>query len=283
MPSGAIADCPHCGASLPLKSPAAIGKRANCPQCKQPFVVRLREEPGAAGTGDDEPPDEYALPDDIKAPPVMTRRGQRVSPAKRQAALEREAKQERRRFWVGILSALIWINANVAAAVCIIDSIIDFFWLLAHWEEVRRAAPTGRAAVRQLGRPLLVIITAAIIWWQGVLFRDRSARMSVLVFGGGYLLLFGLVALVIGLIVSSVYDRPVDAVQWSVVYFGASLLAFAAWGYGPESTLQRAERLTSEGRYSEALTAANLALQEDPDDRDALELQRAIRDMMRYA
>jgi hypothetical protein len=66
------------------------------------------------------------------------------------------------------------------------------------------------------------------------------------------------------------------------VYYGASLLVFAAWGYGPETTLQRAERLTSEGRYSEALTAANQALQEDPDDRDALELQRAIRDMMRF-
>ena len=67
MPSGAIADCPHCGASLPLKNRAAVGKTANCPRCKQPFVVKLREEPGAAGTGDDETPDEYALPDDIKA------------------------------------------------------------------------------------------------------------------------------------------------------------------------------------------------------------------------
>jgi hypothetical protein len=137
-------------------------------------------------------------------------------------------------------------------------------------------------AVRQLGRPLIVIVTAAIIWWQGVLFRERSARYAVMLFGGGYLLLFGLVAFIIGLVANSIYERPIYAVQWSVVYYGVSLLAFAMWGYGPETTLQRAERLTSEGNYSDALTAANLALQEDPDDRDALELQRAIRDMMRF-
>jgi hypothetical protein len=137
-------------------------------------------------------------------------------------------------------------------------------------------------AVRQLGRPLIVIITAAIIWWQGVLFRERSARYAVMLFGGGYLLLFGPMAFIVGLVANTMYERPIYAVQWSVVYYGLSLLAFAMWGYGPETTLQRAERLTSEGNYSDALTAANQALQEDPDDRDALELQRAIRDMMRF-
>ncbi len=281
MPSGAFADCPHCGASLPLKSRKAAGKTAHCPRCRQPFVVQPRPGDSERGDADSQVTDDYALAEEVKPPPMMVKRGQRVSPAKRQAALERETAQERRFFWVRLVSVLVWLNANVAAAVCIIDSIIDFVWLLAHWEEVRRAAPLGRTAVRQLGRPVLVVVTAAIIWWQGVLFRDRSDRNSVIVFGGGYLLLFGLVAFVIGLIANSVYERPIYAVQWSVVYYGASLLAFAAWGYGPETTLQRAERLTSEGRYSDALTAANLALQEDPDDRDALELQRAIRDMMR--
>lgn len=281
MPTGISTECPHCHAVLPLKDRKAAGRQANCPQCRKPFVVRVKSSDNASdGEGQtDWPADDDA--EEFKPPPVMVR-SRRPSPASLQAAREREVAQGRRFFWIRLAAVLIWINANLAAAACILDSIFDFIWMLAHWDEVRAAAPIGRVAIRQLGRPLIVIVTAAIIWWQGVLFRDRSARHAVMLFGGGYLLLFGLVAFIVGLVANSIYERPIYAVQWSVVYYGASLLAFAMWGYGPETTLQRAERLTSEGRYSDALTAANQALQEDPDDRDALELQRAIRDMMRF-
>jgi hypothetical protein len=181
-----------------------------------------------------------------------------------------------------VLSVLIWINAHIAVAVCIVDNAIDFVWLLAHWNEVYQQSGLGRIAVRQLGRPLFVIFTAGLIWFQGVLFRDIMARGAVVVFGGAYLLLFGAVAFVVGMLARSIYDRPVYAIQWSVIYLGASLLAYAAWGYAPETSLQRAERLTSQGRYSEALTAVEKAMQEDPDDREALELHRSLREMIRY-
>jgi hypothetical protein len=279
MSSGVSAECPHCHAVLPLKSRKTAGRQASCPQCRKAFVVRVKGEDDASAEHKSNGPTDDGQ--EFKPPPVMVR-SRRPSPAKLQAAREREAAQQRRFFWVRLAALLIWLNANVAAAACILDGVFDFIWMLLHWDEVRAAAPMGRIAIRQLGRPLIVIITAAIIWWQGVLFRDRSARYAVMVFGGGYLLLFGIVAFIVGLVANSIYERPIYAVQWSVVYYGASLLLFAMWGYGPETTLQRAERLTSEGRYSDALTAANQALQEDPDDRDALELQRAIRDMMRY-
>ena len=81
----------------------------------------------------------------------------------------------------------------------------------------------------------------------------------------------------------SVYDRPIYAVYWGVVYLGFSLLAFASWGFPPETTLQRAERLTSNGRYADALTVVNQALEERPGDQDAYELQQTLRDLMRYA
>ena len=285
MPDAYATQCPACGAPLRLKSRAAIGKSAACPRCRQTIVV---PGPPAAAAAPGDPSDDpevlaprIAARRDAALPPVVVKRSYRT-PRPSRAAREQESAQTRRFTWLRILASLLWLNAHVAAVVCIVDSALDFAWMLRHWDEVRRAAPIGRVAIRQLGRPLIIIISAAIVWWEGILPRDRQARGTVLIFGGGYLLLFGMIALIIGFIASTIYERPIDAVQWSAVYFGLSLLAFGLWGYGPETTLQRAERLTSAGRYSEALTAANLALQEDPDDREALELQRAIRDMLRF-
>jgi hypothetical protein len=216
------------------------------------------------------------------APPPVVGRGKSKAARRRAKAAEQAETHRGRSPVLSVLSVLIWINAHIAVAVCIVDNAIDFVWLLAHWNEVYQQSGLGRIAVRQLGRPLFVIFTAGLIWFQGVLFRDIMARGAVVVFGGAYLLLFGAVAFVVGMLAKSIYDRPIYAIQWSVIYLGASLLAYAAWGYAPETSLQRAERLTSQGRYSEALTAVEKAMREDPDDREALELHRSLREMIRY-
>ena len=286
MPEPVRTRCPKCQATLTLKSAVAVGKTVPCPRCKAPFVVRaVKDQP----TGDDAvdelgPLDDAAADAEFKAaaPPPVVGRGKKAA-RRRAKSGERVETRRGRSPVLSVLSVLIWINAHIAVAVCIVDNAIDFVWLLAHWNEVYQQSGLGRIAVRQLGRPLFVIFTAGLIWFQGVLFRDIMARGAVVLFGGAYLLLFGAVALVVGMLAKSIYDRPIYAIQWSVIYLGASLLAYAAWGYAPETSLQRAERLTSQGRYSEALTAVEKAMQEDPDDREALELHRSLREMIRYA
>lgn len=288
MPAPIRTRCPHCRATLTLKNAGAVGKQVPCPKCRKPFVVKSdhaakKSEP-AAGDEFDPLADDFSDEDygATAPPPVMVNRVSRRERRRRAAAAEREEAQQKSMAVLGCLSTIVWVNANIAVAVCVIDSAIDFLWLLTHFGEVYEQVGVGRIVVRQLGRPLLVIITALIVWYEGVLWRDISVRGAVIVFGAAYLLLFGVVAFIIGMLAQSIYERPVYAIQWSVIYLGVSLLIFAFLGYGPETRLQRAERLTSEGRYSDALTAVQQSLQEDPDDRDAVDLERTLRDMIRH-
>lgn len=48
--------CPHCGKVLTLKSQAAVGKKARCPGCAEPFVVKLmgRSKPDEEELEDDD-------------------------------------------------------------------------------------------------------------------------------------------------------------------------------------------------------------------------------------
>ena len=288
MAGGIATQCPKCSAVLTLKSRKAVGKKVPCPKCGQPFVVRPVERPAGSGA----PPDAVEPIEDLnlagedfgagKPPPVVSKRAPKGSRRKSKARREREEKQAQRFGLLRFVALFVCLNAHLAVAVCVIDSAIDFLQLIANWDEVYRSAGLGRFAVRQVGRPLFVIVTALIVWFQGVLSRDRFMSRSVMVFGVAYLFFFGLIAFIIGATAESIYERPIYAIQWSVIYMGVSLLAFSLWGYGPETTLQRAERLTSEGRYSEALTAVAAALREDPDDRDAYELERSLRDMLRF-
>ncbi len=288
MPEPIRTRCPKCQATFTLKSAGAVGKTVPCPKCKTPFVVRtIKDQPTGTDAVDEfgSLDEDGASGEELKAaapPPVVGRSKSKSARRRARAESEREQTRRARSPFLSVLSVLIWINAHIAVAVCIVDNAIDFVWLLAHWNEVYQQSGLGRIAVRQLGRPLFVIFTAGLIWFQGVLFRDIMARGAVVLFGGAYLLLFGAVAFVVGMLAKSIYDRPIYAIQWSVIYLGASLLAYAAWGYAPETSLQRAERLTSQGRYREALTAVEKAMQEDPDDREALELHRSLREMIRY-
>ena len=291
MPDPIRTRCPRCRETLTLKSDKAIGKKVPCPKCRHTFVVktmradRAKEVEPADESGppadDDFPVEEFGA---TGPPPVVQNRNRvsRKERRRREVAAERAEEQRKKSVVVGCFSVLVWINANIAVAVCVLDSAFDLLWMLMHFNEVYDRAIIGRFAVRQIGRPVLVIITALIVWWQGVLWREISLRGAVVVFGGAYLFLFGAVAFVIGVMAQSIYERPIYAIQWSVIYLGVSLLLFAFLGYGPETTLQRAERLTSEGRYSDALTVVQKALQEDPDDRDAVDLERSLRDMIRY-
>lgn len=286
MPDSLHTRCPHCQATLPLKSGRAVGKKVPCPRCHQSFVVRPIKPAGTRASATDDAPADGPADDEFgaAAPPVVRNRNRvsRKQRRRREAAAERARERQKSMAIVGCFSMLVWINAHLAVAACIIDSGVYFVWMLLHFRELYEQTGVGRVVVRQVGQPLIVIITALIVWYQGVLWRDRSTRGAVIVFGAGYVFLFGLVALVVELLTQSVYQRSVYEIQWSAVYLGISLLAFAFWGYGPETTLQRAERLTSEGRYHDALAAVQKALQEDPDDRDAVDLERTLRDMIRF-
>jgi hypothetical protein len=273
--------CRHCQATLKLKSSQAVGKSVTCPKCRQPFVVRAMSDQGAAEPTP-EPDVSEAASETPQLPPIVRTRKRKAGSSIKKGKRKAPAPPEKR-FPVGALfSAAVWWNAHLAVAVCVIDNAIDFLWILAHWNEVYEQAGLGRFAVRRLGRPLFIIASAVFVWFHTVLPRDIGSRAAAAVFGGGYLFLFGLVAWLIGLLAQSVYERPVYAIQWSVVYLGASLVAYSLWGFGPETALRRAERLMAAGRFEEALTAVNHALEEAPDDEDAYELERTLRDMLRW-
>ncbi len=40
MSTSILSNCPHCEATLKFQDPEFLGKKARCPSCKQPFVVR---------------------------------------------------------------------------------------------------------------------------------------------------------------------------------------------------------------------------------------------------
>lgn len=296
MPAPTSVQYPHCRATLKLKSSETLGKTVRCPKCKQPFLAQPAPEPDTQG---ENPQDEFDLSNDASSSdaehgnanplPVLAKRSskkkarQRKAAQRRRKARQKKAEAMEREFAkAAAISAVVWVNAILAVAVCVVDSGIEFLWMIAHWGEIYEQTGVLRLAIGQLGRPLFLIITALIVWFQAVFPRDIFMRGAVILFGGGYLFLFGVIAMLVALLAEGLYERPIYAIQWSVIYLGISLLLFAAWGYGPETTLQRAERLTSMGRYSDALTAVNEALDEDPNDEDALELERTLRDLIRW-
>jgi predicted Zn finger-like uncharacterized protein len=94
-PAGAIAAwCAHCNAKLKLKSRAAIGRRIDCPKCKESFVVRTSSlSPPPADEPDDflsrlDAIDEYedpAEPEDDYGPPAALPPVVRKPPAKKKS------------------------------------------------------------------------------------------------------------------------------------------------------------------------------------------------------
>lgn len=234
-----------------------------CPKCGEPFVIRV---------DDDDTAETPKLPGRRRRPnrsPV----GQRKVPKEPEEALGFG--------FASLFSTLIWLNAHVAVVWCIVDNVIDFGWLVMHFNEVLQQSGLGRLAARRIGRPVLVAISAGMIWYQSVLPRDTGTRALAVVFGGGYLFLFGGVAFVIGMMATSLYERPVYAIQWSVVYLGVSLLAFAVWGFGPETPVQRAERLMSNGHFDKALAIVRTELEKDEDNIAAIRLEKTLRDVVR--
>ncbi|MFO1093504.1 MAG: MJ0042-type zinc finger domain-containing protein [Planctomycetaceae bacterium] len=289
MTTGISATCPHCHTTLRLKSDKFAGKTVGCPKCTQAFVIpekgkpkSTRSIPNETSTSDDE----FDLADldlgEAVEPAIPAPVRGRPKPSKRKA--EPPEEQEERRSVAGpIFRAVICINAHLAIAAVVLESLWDLFLMIAHWSEFQDQMVTWRFARGQLLRPMFLIGSALYVWWEAVLPRDRGMRHVVWLAGSAYLFLFGIVAFAIALMANSMYDRPIYAVDSGVVYLGFSLLAFFRWGYPPETILQLAERLTSEGNYADALSVVNIALQENPDDQEAYELYRALRDLMRYS
>lgn len=280
--------CPQCRSKLKLKSSAAVGKEVPCPKCRHRFIVPVKDSPekqaakdareSASAAGEIIPESE---PADI--PPIVRSRPRAAGPRRRKPRPEPSPSELRRARWTAVFAALVWWNAHLAVLLCVLDLALEFLYLVSHWDEVYRQAPLGRFAVRRVARPLFVLLTAVVVWFQVVLPRDIGLRGVAALAGGAYLFLFGVIGFIVGLLASSVYERPIYAIQWSVVYLGASLVAYSLWGYGPESARERAERLMAHGYFSDALTAVGQALEEDPDDEDMLELERTLRDLIRYA
>ena len=270
MPQSFSTQCPNCETKLRLKNRNKAGRKVACPKCGEPFVVRIPDDESERAT-------KRSRTRSPKLPPKTRKRN--PSPVGRRKPKEPPVEAG---FSVGgLFSLIVWINAHIAVAWCVVDNAIDFVWLVTHFNEVLQQAGLGRFAVRRMGRPLLIIITAGMIWFQSVLPRDIRTRPAAFLFGGGYLVLFGGVAFLIGLIASSVYERPVYAIQWSVVYLGFSLLLFAVWGFGPEAPMQYAERLMTNGRFHEAPVVVQKELEKDEDNIPAIKLEKTLRDMMR--
>ncbi|QDU36154.1 hypothetical protein Mal4_04370 [Maioricimonas rarisocia] len=271
------AKCSHCQASLKLKDRSAVGRKARCPKCSRTFVIALPDEATAtAGEDDDflEGLDELTSEPIQEKPPIVTG-GRRKKPAKKTTAPEPKQRSAIASFF----SALLWINAHIAAAICVVDVALDAMYVLANWDQ----AVIGRFAIRQFGRLIFLAIFTLAAWYSLILPRDIGRRGAVFVTGGIYLFLFGVVGFAMGAMLTSVYERPISAVQWSAVWFGLSLILYGLGGFPHETARERAERLMASGRFDEALTALEEAMKETPGDDELFQMKQSIRDMMRYA
>jgi len=288
MPASASTTCPHCQATLKLKSTSIAGKTVPCPKCGQSFVVAIAAKPKATPSAPQKPSDpdaEFSFADldlrDSGTPVAAPAPVHKVKKPKREVEVPEE--EDSQPSLAGkLFRAAICINAHFAIAAVVIDGLWDLFLMLTHWSEFRNQMVTFRFAKWALLRPFILICSALYVWWESVLPRDRGTRHLVWLTGSIYIVLFGLVAVVNALMSNSLLGRPSYVRDFGVVYLGFSLLAFVRWGYPPETTLQLAERLTSEGNYADALTVVNVALQQNPDDQEAYELYRSLRDLLRH-
>lgn len=285
MPAGASTTCPHCQATLKLKSESIAGKTVPCPKCGQSFVVSLEEKTAPTPSPAPDVDDEFdfgnlKIRETTRSGAPAPVRGKIKKPKPEPDTPEEDDEQPSR---MGkVFRALICINAHLAIWAVVFETLWELIWIGTHWAEFRLQSVSGRVGRALILKPFLVIGSALYVWWETVLPRDIGSRHLASLLGGAYIFLFGVVGGAIVLMASSMYDRPLYAINWGVIYLGCSLLAFVRWGYPPETPLQLAERLTSEGRYSDALTIVNIALQKDPDDQEAYELYRALRDLMRH-
>jgi hypothetical protein len=287
MADGLSTCCPTCQAKLKLKSAAMAGKQVACPKCGEPFVIEIRpatKSVAAPRPKSPDPDEEFnfgdlelgeAVHSAAPAPVHMVKKARRE--------VEVPEEEEARPSLAGkVFRALICINAHLAIFAVVLEGLWDLFLMIAHWSEFREEMVIWRFARAQLLRPIFLIGSSLYVWWEAVLPRDRGMRHVAWLAGSAYIFLFGLVGLGITLTANSLYGRPIYAVDVGAVYLGFSLLAFVRWGYPPETILQLAERLTSEGNYADALSVVNVALQQNPDDQEAYELYRALRDLMRH-
>ncbi|MEW4527033.1 hypothetical protein [Maioricimonas sp. JC845] len=271
------AQCSHCQATLKLKNRSAVGRKARCPKCGKTFVVKpVGQTPAATDDDDDflDGLDELTSEPVREKPPIVTG-GRRKKPTK--TAATPEPKQ--RSAVASFLSALLWINAHIAAAICVVDVAMDAMNVLANFDQ----AVIGRIVVRQFGRLLFLAVFTLSVWYSLILPRDIGRRGAVFVAAGIYLFLFGVVGFAIGAMLTSVYERPISAIQWSAVWLGVSLVLYGLGGFPQETSRERAERLMASGRFDEALTALDEAMKETPGDDELFQMRQSIRDMMRYS
>lgn len=166
---------------------------------------------------------------------------------------------------------IFWINALIASLIVIADSL----------EEI--VALAGRLSFRSARWPLLIAILAGGTLLQAVWPRDINHRASVAGIGVFFLFVCGMVE---AFTVSSVNDAlgyDLYQMRWSAVYFGGALILFSMFGFEKESRLQYAERMMTQGRFSNATSAVEALLQDEPDNLGAVQLQKELREMIRLA
>lgn len=260
--------CPHCKSILRTKNRKLVGQEVTCPKCDQPFVIRmLARKPHAEGAGE--------------SPQLPKRRSTRdPKPIDKKRKLRNTEPEEANSGPFAVISTIIWLNASIATAVCLLDCAIDLFYMVTHFGDMQRQLGVGRLVVRQVGRPIFVAIVAGGAWWHSVWPRDINTRGVAVVFGAGFVLLFGLVGAVTAALGNAAFGNQLFSIQWSAVYLGVSLLLFAFLGYGPESPTQRAERLMSNGRFYDALEVVQRELEKDPDNIGAIKLEQTLREII---
>jgi prepilin-type processing-associated H-X9-DG protein len=106
--------CPHCGADLKLKSREKLGKKARCPKCTKPFVLKEAEEDFLDGL--DEYEDEEFGDDPLPAP--VPRRSKSSSKSK---SSSRKSAPRRSTNW--LVPAII---AGVVAVVLVVGAVLLF-------------------------------------------------------------------------------------------------------------------------------------------------------------
>lgn len=281
MSAPPVTRCSNCRSSLKLKSAEAFGKTLRCPRCGHEFVARPVRRRRARRAESDEHPLQSnpaaATASDSSLQLPGRGRGRPRTPIeearrKREVLLKQQEEEARARkpkeTALGFVAMLFWINAHAAVALTLADCLIEIVALV------------GDGSVRQIRGPLMIMVLAGLTWFYTVLPRDINDRAVAAFFGLLFVILCGLVGYAVAAATNSVLGYEFFQVRWGPVYLGVSLILFSIWGYGSETPVEYAERMMARGDFGRAAEAVERELEKNPDNLQALQIQRELREML---
>ena len=123
------------------------------------------------------------------------------------------------------MSRGIWLNFVASVWILILYCMLRVFVMFGQADELQAAY--GPFSARVLLWPIAVLVIEGLLWFQVFRCRRDGARIMAAFMG----IMLMLQPVLVTLLVTDLYDRPVDWLRWFVMlYVGLSHLAFAVLG-----------------------------------------------------